>query len=114
MSLVWRDGKALRVNLRSDGHFGVDDGGRQIIQENDLWGSWVTLAIALDGEKIRVRATTDGREWQEIAEFPRKEFAGDPIAVRLGKMNQQSARGDFQTPGPSGTAMIREIRVLGR
>src|SRR5262249_4199727 len=64
MSLVWKEGKTLRVNLRSDGHFGVDDGGRQIIKDNELSEPWLTLAIELDENSVRLRATGNGQEWQ--------------------------------------------------
>ena len=77
VSLVWANGKTLRVNLRCDGNFGVDDGPRQILEGNDLDASWITLAIQLDDDAIRVLATDDGRHWLKIAEFPRREFPGD-------------------------------------
>ena len=113
MSLVWRNGKVLRVNVRCDGHFGVDDGGRQIIKESDLADSWVTLAILLQDSNIVVQATDDGRSWQEIARFGRTEFPGEPIAVRLGKMDARSENHDFSTLGPAGATTIRSFRVLG-
>ena len=36
LTLVWPDGKVLRVNLRAEGRFGVDDGRRQILEG---WGN---------------------------------------------------------------------------
>jgi hypothetical protein len=113
MSLVWKNGRVLRVNLRCDGHFGVDGGGRQIIKENELSDSWVTLAILLHDNGIIVQATDDGRMWQEITRFGRNEFPGDPIAVRLGKMNEHSENHDFSTHGLLGAATIKSFRVLG-
>ena len=113
MSLVWPKGKALRVNLRSDGHFGVDYGGRQIIKESELSDSWITLAIVWQDSNLVVQATDDGHSWQEIARLGRAEFPGEPTAVRLGKMNDRSENHDFATLGPAGATTIKSFRVLG-
>lgn len=113
MSLVWPKGKALRVNLRSDGHFGVDYGGRQIIKESELSDSWITLAIVWQDSNLVVQATDDGHSWQEIVRLGRAEFPGEPTAVRLGKMNDRSENHDFATLGPAGATTIKSFRVLG-
>ena len=114
MSLVWRDGRTLRVNVRADGRFGVDDGGRQILADVDLDGSQFTLVTEWTADAVTIRATCDGREWQDVASFPRKEFPGSPFAVRLGKTDQHSGGGDFTTPGPLGFATFRNFRVFGK
>ena len=51
---------------------------------------------------------------QDLASFPRQEFAGDPVAVRLGKMSPGSSNEDFSTLGPPGVCAIRNLRVLGK
>ncbi len=114
LSLVWRDGRTLRVNLRADGRFGIDDGGRQLLEDVNLDGSQFTLTIDWTAEAISIRATCDGRQWQDIARFPRKEFPGNPISVRIGKTDQHSGGNDFTTPGPKGVATIRNVRMVGQ
>ena len=113
MTLVWPDGKVLRVNLRAEGRFGVDDGHRQILEGVNLPNTWTQLTIQLDEQEVLVRAYQELQGWQELARFPRAEFAGDPTAVRLGKMSPGSRNEDFSTLGPAGQCVLKEFRVFG-
>jgi hypothetical protein len=114
MALVWPDGKALRVNLRAEGRMGVDDGRRQILDGMAAPATWTQLVFRLDDKEIRVQASWDGRVWQDLARFPRSEFPGDPLRVRLGKTSPGSKNEDFSTPGPDGACEIRRFRVLAK
>jgi len=113
LTLVWPDGKVLRVNLRAEGRFGVDDGRRQILEGVNLPHTWTQVAVQLDDEDVVAHACQDSQAWQELARFPRAEFAGDPVAVRLGKMSPGSKNEDFSTLGPAGVCAIDGVRVLG-
>lgn len=113
LTLVWRDGKVLRVNLRAEGRFGVDDGRRQILEGTNLPNTWTQLAIQLEDKDVVVQASQDHQAWQELARFPRSEFAGNPVAVRLGKMSPGSKNEDFSALGPAGRCAIKDFRVLG-
>jgi hypothetical protein len=112
LTLVWPD-KVLRVNLRAEGRFGVDDGRRQILDGTNLPHSWTQVAFQLDDKEILVLASQDQQPWQELARFPRSEFPGDPGSVRLGKMSPGSRNEDFSTLGPAGVCALQELRVLG-
>jgi hypothetical protein len=114
LTLAWPDGKVLRVNLRAEGRFGVDDGRRQILDGTNLPNTWTQLAIQLEDKDVVVQASQDHQAWQELARFPRSEFAGDPVAVRLGKMSPGSKNEDFSTLGPAGLCAIKDFRVLGK
>ncbi len=114
LTLIWPDGKVLRVNLRAEGRFGVDDGTRQILDGVNLPNTWTQVAVTLDEKELVVQAAQQLQAWQELARFPRHEFAGDPVAVRLGKMSPGSKNEDFSTLGPAGTCAIKEFRVLGK
>ncbi len=113
MTLIWPDGKLLRVNLRAEGRFGVDDGRRQILEGLAFPDTWTELAIRLGEKEIVVQASQDGRAWQDLARFPRTEFPGAPTSIRLGKMSPGSRNEDFSILGPPGACMIRSFRVLG-
>lgn len=113
MTLVWPDKKVLRVNLRAEGRFGVDDGRRQFLKGLALPNTWTDLVIRLEEKQILVQASQNGRTWQDLASFPRQEFAGDPVAVRLGKMSPGSKNEDFTPPGPPGICAIRSLRTKG-
>jgi len=113
MTLLWTDGKVLRVNLRAEGRFGVDDGRRQFLEGLAFPNTWTQVVIRLEEKQIVVQASQDGRAWQDLARFPRTEFPGDPTAVRLGKMSPGSKAEDFSILGPGGACAIRSLRVLG-
>ncbi len=114
MALVWPDGKALRVNLRAEGRFGVDDGQRQILEGVNLPPAWTQVAVQLSDQEIVVQASQAQQGWQELARFPRGEFPGDPAAVRLGKMSPGSKNEDFSTLGPPGVCAVKQLHVLGK
>jgi hypothetical protein len=114
MALAWPDGKTLRVNVRSEGRFGVDDGRRQLLEGFTEPGTQCRLVVELKDKEFIVQASQDGKFWQELARFPRSEFAGDPTSVRLGKMSPGGKNEDFATPGPDGACAIRHLRVMGR
>ena len=104
----------LRVNLRTEGRFGVDDGQRQILEGVNLPNTWTQVAVQLEDNEVVVQAAQELQAWQELVRFPRGEFAGDPVAVRLGKMSPGSRNEDFSTLGPVGMCAIKEFRVLGK
>ena len=113
LTLVWPDAKVLRVNLRAEGRFGVDDGQRQILEGANLPQTWTQLAVRLEDQEVVVQAAQELQGWQELARFPRSEFLGDPVAVRLGKLSPGSKNEDFSTLGSAGVCAIKDFRVLG-
>jgi hypothetical protein len=113
VSLVWAGGKVLRINVRAEGRFGVDDGKRQILEGFTVPDVEKQLVIRLDDEEIIAEASRDGRLWQEIARLPRPEFPGDPAALRVGKMSPGSRNEDFSEPGPAGECAILGVQALG-
>jgi hypothetical protein len=113
MALVWANGKTLRVNVRGDGRFGVDEGPQQLLEGFIDPGKPCQLAIRLEEKEILVDASQSGGSWQELARLPRASFPGDPGLVRLGKMSPDGKNADFSEPGPEGTSAIRLFRALG-
>jgi hypothetical protein len=114
MALVWPGGKTLRVNVRAEGRFGVDDGSRQVLEGTADPGTLSRLAISLETKDVVVQALQETGSWQELARFPRSEFAGDPAAVRVGKMSPGARNEDSSALGPAGTCSIRLVQALGR
>lgn len=114
LTLVWPNGMVLRVNLRAEGRFGVDDGRRQILDGVNLPNTWTQVAVQLDDKEVVVQAAQEQQAWQELARFPRSEFPGDPASVRLGKMSPGSKNEDFSTLGPAGACALKDFRVLGK
>lgn len=113
VALVWSGGRALRLNVRSEGRFGVYGYKKEILAGFASPGEDYDLALVLTDESIRALVGSRG-VWQTIAEIPRAAFPGDPVAVRLGKMGIPTSDRDFHLPGPSGECSLRNLRVLGR
>jgi len=113
MALLWKNNKAVRVNLRTKQCFGVDTGGNQSFVGKVLPDTWYHLRFRWEKYQLAAEASTDAKLWFPIATFPRHEFEGDPIAVRLGKMNGSSAPGDFSSVGAVGSSAITDFRVYG-
>ena len=61
-----------------------------------------------------VLATVYRRKWwQVLLTTPRKDYPGDPTAVRIGKMGVGGGARDYGDPGPPGECAIRRLLVLG-
>jgi hypothetical protein len=71
------------------------------------------VAVQREDKEVVILAAQEPQAWQELAHFPRGEFAGDPVAMRLGKMSPGSRDEDFSTLGPAGVCAIKDFRVLG-
>jgi len=113
MALVWPNGKILRVNVRAEGRFGVDDGKRQLLEGYTKPGSVCQLSIVLGGTEVTVYACQQNEPFQEIARLSRSDFRGEPTAVRLGKMSPRGQNEDFSTLGPGGQCSIQRLEVFG-
>ena len=112
ITLVWSDRRVLRINLRIEGRFGVDDGSRQLLEGNHDPARPCQLTIALDSREVILQASEEG-VLQEIARFPRSEFPGDPAFIRLGKMSPGSSNEDFSPSGPGGTCSFQQLQIMG-
>jgi hypothetical protein len=114
LALRWADDRTLRVNVRSEGRFGVDAGKQQLLEGVTEPGRPCRLAITLEEQEVVAYAAQDTGPWQELARFPRHEFPGDPAAVRLGKMSPSAKNEDFSTLGPDGICAFRKLQALGQ
>jgi hypothetical protein len=113
MALVWPNGKTLRVNLRAEGRFGVDDGTRQFLEGFSKPGTACQLSIVLEEKEVAVFVRQDSESCQELARLPRSEFGVEPLAVRLGKMSPGGKNEDFSSLGPQGQCRIEHLQVFG-
>ena len=114
--LLWKDGKALRVNLRvPDGSFGVDStAAAQKIVGRLAANDPVTLRLRLETDKTFVEARNGNDAWQTLATFPRETFPGNPDRVRVGKMHCVEGTDDYGDPGPDSNATIQSLRIYGK
>ena len=81
----------------------------------DLAGKAITQLTTDDDDKQAVvEVSADGRLWQPLGTFPRDRFAGDPVAVRLGKSGPGARPEDYSLPGPEGKCQVKDLRVFGR
>jgi hypothetical protein len=110
---VWPNGKTLRVNVRTEGRFGVDDGERQILEGFSKPGSTCELAAEIGEREVVAYARQRDESWQELARLPRGEFGGNPSTVRLGKMSPGGRNEDFSTLGPEGQCTVGSLQLFG-
>ncbi len=111
IALVWLDGAAVRVNLRAEGRFGADAAGRQFCGGTVLPNGWYKLRIRLEKTEIVTEGSGDGLMWETVATIPRAQHAGDPAAVRVGKMAGDRGNEDWQELGPGGECAVRGLKV---
>ncbi|MCX6876762.1 MAG: DUF6067 family protein [Verrucomicrobia bacterium] len=117
MALFWPGGQALRINLRAPEHgFGLEvTGGVQKVKLGRLDAQGpVTLRIRLDDAQVIAEAQHEGDVWQPLGSYPRAEFPGFPNKLRLGKTRGVLDTTDHTTPGASGIATVRSLRVYGK
>lgn len=112
LALQWPDGRALRINLRAEGRFGVYGHGAEVLEGQWFPGERCHLAIVLTGERVDLLAAADGTPWETLCSVPRSAFPGAPEAVLVGKMGVPGVDTDFTDPGPAGRCRILEVGVF--
>jgi len=112
LAVVWPKG-VIRVNLRAEGRFGVDDGAEFTFAGFVGPGAWHHLRIRLEEKEVLVEVSAEGRFWQTLRTFPRDRFPGDPVSVRLGKSGPGARPEDHHEPGPSGACRMKNLRAFG-
>jgi len=113
LCLVWPSNRILRINVRSEGRLGVDDGASQWFGGFSMPDTWYWLRIRLEDKQILAECSTDGRFWEAIYTADRARFSGTPVAVRLGKMSGDGKNEDHHVLGPSGRCVFKALRVFG-
>jgi len=113
LTLRWPD-KVLRINLRAEGRFGVDDGTNFTFGGFVAPESWYHLRLRLEEEEIVAEASGDEVLWETLQTFPRNQFPGDPVVVRLGKTGPGGRNEDFSDPGPMGACALKDLQVWGK
>jgi hypothetical protein len=113
LTVLWPK-SAVRINLRAEGRFGVDDGDNFTFGGFVGPGAWHLLRIRIEPKEVLAEASMDGRVWQPLHTFPRDRFAGDPTAVRLGKGGGGGRDEDFSLAGPGGVCRIKDLRAYGK
>jgi hypothetical protein len=113
IALIWNDKAALRMNLRTNQCFGIDSGGGQGFAGKVTPNTWYHLRFRCEKEQYLGEISTDGKLWFPIATYQRKQFHGNPVLVRLGKMNGSSDAVDFSPSGPVGSSAFKNFRIYG-
>lgn len=112
IALCWPGGRFVRVNVRADGRYGVDDGRRTIMAAVTPEAGWATLRIRLTPVDVVAEASAGLNLWALLAAFPRERYWGNPSVVRLGKMSRWATAQDFHRPGPRGHTIIRSMVLM--
>ena len=67
------------------------------------------VAVRLGQDRVVALASKDGAAWTELAAFPRADFPGEPVLVRLGKMNLRAQAKDNPDLGAPGECVIADL-----
>jgi hypothetical protein len=113
LALVWKN-KPLRINLRAEGRYGVDDGAGQWFGSFVAPNYWYYLRIRVEEDQVVAEASPDGRLWETIQALPCGQFQGQPVAVRIGKMSPGAKAEDYSERGLlEGSCLIKHLRAFG-
>jgi hypothetical protein len=112
LGVVWPNAFA-RLCVSAFGNFQANDGAQEVFAGGSARDTWYQLRLRLEPDQVVAEVSEDGALWETIASWPRSRFAGDPVAVRLGKMNPRGAAEDFQDPGVAGASALDDVRVWG-
>jgi hypothetical protein len=87
LAVGWANGNYVQINCRTSGQWGIRRSGAEMLEGDHAKGKPATVAIKLGDKMVQLLAKEDGaEEWDVIAEFPRADFPGTPVAVRIGKL----------------------------
>ncbi len=114
IALCWPGRQFLRVNVRADGRYGIDDGRRTTLVGTTPSQGWTTLRIRLLPEDVLAEVSTVGGLWSVLASFPAEAYPGNPCTVRLGKMSRWGTAKDFYNPGLVGSSAIGNMVLVWR
>ena len=113
LTLLWPDGTVVRINVRANGTFGVDDGAEFVFNGQTTPGGTYYMRIRIGPDEVFAEASVDDDFWDVMHSYPRERFPGEPSAVRLGKGGPGGRAEDHTTMDRPGTCAIRELRVYG-
>jgi len=120
MALVWPE-RTLKLNLRAstggDGGaiFGVFDGAREHPRAGgheklDVSAEW-TLRMVLDDVQVHLEARSGSGPWLQVARVERP--AGDPTALRVGKLDVRGEGSDHSAVGELMRSRILSAAAFG-
>lgn len=113
LAVLWPDGRVVRVNVRSMGTFGVDDGADFVFPGHTAQHRTYRLRIRIETDRVYVETSEDGEWWEHAHAYPRERYPGDPVAIRLGKSGPGGRPEDYERMARPGECAIRELRVYG-
>lgn len=112
MGIAWPD-RFMRLNVTAFRNFQVTNDSSEAFGGASEPNTWYYLRVRLEADQVYAEASQDGEYWDVIRAFARQQYPGDPVAVRLGKMNPRGSAADFETPAAMGESAVSELRVWG-
>lgn len=113
LTVLWPDGRVVRLNIRSMGTFGVDDGRDFVFPGRTGPGETYFLRIRLEPDSVVAESSEDGEYWDFMHSYPRDQFPDDPVAVRLGKGGPGGRAEDYTEMARPGQCALGDLRVYG-
>jgi len=127
VALIWKD-RTIKFNMRpgnesgskNDGawRFTVFDGKRENTRAGgkdnvDFSGTWF-LRLRIDGTKVHCEAKPKEGKWKTYETIDFENEVPDPVAVRIGKLGQNSSGEDHDFPGELVRLKIHSFAAYGK
>ncbi|NPV45921.1 MAG: hypothetical protein HPY69_03095 [Armatimonadetes bacterium] len=113
LTLLWPDDRVVRINVRSMGTFGVDDGTDFVFPGRTAPDETYWLRIRLEADAVVVESSVDCEYWDPMHSYPRALYPDSPVAVRVGKGGPGGRAEDFSEMARPGECRLGELRVYG-
>ena len=111
LAVGWPGGKYVQINCRSDGRWELRRDGRESLMEGCPVEKPATVAVKLADQTVQLFGRDDeSSEWNRVAEFPRKDFPGNPTTIRVGKLGPSWNPRDHGEKGGSAPSRVEWVR----
>lgn len=124
MGVSWGPGLAttfpngvMKINARYNSGFAATWAGQEFIGQlkSSEPNRWYTLRLSFSPDWITADIadkTANNGKWFKVVELPANKIQGDPLSVRIGKMDIMGGGGDSTTgPGPDGRSQFANFTL---
>ena len=105
----------FKLNVRYNQGFGATWNGQEFISKlkSSEPNRWYSLRIRITQDWVTADVTdktANNGKWFKIVELPANKIQGDPLTLRLGKLDDRGGGGDGdEVPGPSGRSQLANL-----
>ena len=109
LALGWPDGQYVQINARTDGYWGIRRNGNEYLCGSCPKGKPAIVMIVLDHKRVQLDAQV--KDYQYVAEFPRKDFPRVPAIVRVGKIGETWNPSNSEDKGQTSRCRVDWVKI---